>query len=479
MENYPHIERYTAPSNSSDVSLDLETRPVAVPFIWEQIPGKAKSGIDGDLQPNKEAFGTFSTDPQTLDFMMTRFLPAAKAMTLVTPQYASRKQSMAPECSKEVKKEVAKPSKAYMKSNGQIVEQNICDFVYKNKSCCGVQSPGFSENKSDSAAQSLRLLEDKSDNGVQSPRLSEIRKNMACGSNHFASSNDQQIINRSPPERLAGGARISPYRRERPRSPFGREGFLGMPKKADRFKANVFYGKSNDNSQELITYPRTRQGSMSPAVEKTLYVDVVIFFFENACSNSNSSDTNAQMDSIGKHSDTSVMSKMLEETAIAECSLQYIKGLCLSDEKGVPEYEITGSMNSSCCSFSSKPEYGGLDTLYESFEPIKVRALGSATLSDDYDSRVVDQGEAKAGSGCSPLPPLPKTPSQSWLKCALPSVIPRNSFLQSYSTHYNHEKHEPKIPATDAKWETTVKTSQLHHDHARYSEFGFNMVRAG
>ena len=36
---------------------------------------------------------TFSTDQQIRDFMMSRFLPAAKAMTLQPPQYSSKKQS--------------------------------------------------------------------------------------------------------------------------------------------------------------------------------------------------------------------------------------------------------------------------------------------------------------------------------------------------------------------------------------------------
>ncbi|KAL4368377.1 hypothetical protein GQ457_05G028600 [Hibiscus cannabinus] len=97
-------------------------------------------------------------------------------------------------------------------------------------------------------------------------------------------------MNRSPPERLPGGARISPYRRERPRSPLGGGGFLGMPKEAEKLKVNMLYAESNKNSQELVPYPSTRQGSgsLSPALEKTLYV------------NSDSLDTSVQMDSMGK-----------------------------------------------------------------------------------------------------------------------------------------------------------------------------------
>ncbi|KAL8140443.1 hypothetical protein V2J09_006464 [Rumex salicifolius] len=46
------------------------------------------SGLD---DPGMESSGTF-LDPQTRDFMMGRFLPAAKAVTSETPQFGSRKQ---------------------------------------------------------------------------------------------------------------------------------------------------------------------------------------------------------------------------------------------------------------------------------------------------------------------------------------------------------------------------------------------------
>ncbi|XP_022739112.1 uncharacterized protein LOC111291570 [Durio zibethinus] len=670
IENSPPTKRHTLPFYNSDVSLDQVTEPVAVPFVWEQIPGKAKGGIEHEFQPKKEASGTprlppgrvldvikypvekdfesqnvvrpqnkaysrndnvtkldcsnegmnekcisdsendddaysdaldtlsptdsfsmncsisglsgsdgtvakpsrtSSTDPQTWDFMMSRFLPAAKAMTLVTPQYASRKQSMPPEQHREVKKvvvgdrkppvnqsesiiiphynqdvdeeetedeyndyedsgnlsrkacgllprlcfknslcllspvpglkvrtyssmsstlEVAKPGKAtYMKSNSQIVEKHAWDVVHKNKSDSGVQTPRFLQNESDSAVQLPWLPEDKSDNGVQSPRIPEIGKKLTCGSNQFARSNDQQIVNRSLSRRLPGGARISPYRRERPQSPFRGGGFLGMPKEAEKFKANMLvkYTKSNNNSQELVPYQSTRQGlgSLSPAVEKTLYVDTVNFT-EIASSNSNSSDSNIQTDSTGKHSDTLVVKRMQEEPATVESSLQDIKGLDLLDLKGISEYEITGLVNSTRSSFSDKPDLRGqatmidhfgqngeLDQKAKSFEPIKVRADGNLTfIDDDDDLRAADRGEAKAGSDYSPLPPpLPKTPSESWLWRALPSVTSRNSFSQSYNgTRFNPKKREPMIPATDTKWETIVKTSYLHHDHVRYSE---------
>ncbi|XP_073039743.1 uncharacterized protein [Primulina eburnea] len=51
------------------------------------------SGVSGfdNLDVKLESSGSFSTDPQTREFMMDRFLPAAKAMTSEAPHYAPKK----------------------------------------------------------------------------------------------------------------------------------------------------------------------------------------------------------------------------------------------------------------------------------------------------------------------------------------------------------------------------------------------------
>ena len=68
-------------------------------------------------------------------------------------------------------------------------------------------------------------------------------------------------------------------------------------------------------------------------------------------------------------------------------------------------------------------------------------------------------------------PPLPKSPSESWLSRKLPSVSPRGSVSNS-SLHLkvHSGKLSAKDPASGAKWETIVKSSHLRHDHRWYSE---------
>lgn len=62
------------------------------------------SGLSGYNGPMVKPSGTFRTDPQTRDFMMSRFLPAAKAMVLEPTRYSLKKQLVAVEQPRQVKK---------------------------------------------------------------------------------------------------------------------------------------------------------------------------------------------------------------------------------------------------------------------------------------------------------------------------------------------------------------------------------------
>lgn len=64
------------------------------------------SSLGGSDGPATKPSGTFSVDPQTRDLMISRFLPAARAMTLEPPHYASQKQQQLAIVSFEQPKEV-------------------------------------------------------------------------------------------------------------------------------------------------------------------------------------------------------------------------------------------------------------------------------------------------------------------------------------------------------------------------------------
>lgn len=66
------------------------------------VTGLSGLDVDGDVKPSE----TFSKDKQTRDFMMGRFLPAAKALASETPQVSHRKQSVQREQQREARKVV-------------------------------------------------------------------------------------------------------------------------------------------------------------------------------------------------------------------------------------------------------------------------------------------------------------------------------------------------------------------------------------
>ncbi|KAK3206884.1 hypothetical protein Dsin_020930 [Dipteronia sinensis] len=192
------------------------------------------------------------------------------------------------------------------------------------------------------------------------------------------------------------------------------------------------------------------------------------------------------MDSVGKGFETSRRSKGTEENASAEFSLQDLKWKYIAKEESVLEPKIIGPVVARRSSFSGilhprsqadaveclRRLDTGLDQECKSLECIKVTADGHLNSRSEKNLQIVDPGYIDNGFEQSPLPPpLPKTPSESWLWRTLPSVSSRNPFsLSNVGTRFNLRKQDATPPLTDTKWETIVKTSYSHHDHSRYSE---------
>ncbi|XP_031281917.1 uncharacterized protein LOC116140427 [Pistacia vera] len=478
------------------------------------------SGVSGSDGPVIKRAGTFSTDPQTRDFMMSRFLPAAKAMALEPPQYASRRQPVAVEQPRQVVKVISEDRKPPF--NESIViphygedtdegesEDEVDEYdesgnlssrgcglfprLCLNKSLCLLNPvPGlkvrthssmsstsevrksgkatYAQTHSQTIKKHARdsVYKHQSDSGVQSPKLIlGIENKMTNGSNRFTCSNEQDMSNRSSPYRRG----ISPYRNERPQSPFRGVGFLGVPKETENIRATRLNlsDKSSSKSQELLPYQSFKRGSgsLSPAVEKTLYVDTVKFA-KISSSNSFSSDTMGQMDLVRKSFETSMGRRGIEETASAESLLQDVKCLNIAKGGNILETKTVGSMKAKQSSFSGILHPGELNQECKSSELVKVVDDGNLNGSKEQYLEKDDPGCLNSDFEQSPLPPpLPQKPSESWLWRTLPSVSSQNSFSPSYRSRFHPKRQDSN---TSTKWETIVKTSYSHHDHKRYSE---------
>ena len=186
---------------------------------------------------------------------------------------------------------------------------------------------------------------------------------------------------------------------------------------------------------------------MSPAVEKTLYVDTV-YNAETSYSNSDSLDIKAQLKYASEGFEHLLESRRVDEETSLESLFQDIK--CLTN----------GSKQSSLLGDSE------LGLAQEFSEMITKGKL-------DGDQIVKEElGNVNTSLVQSPLPPpLPKSPSESWLWRTIPSVSLRNSFSHlKVGGKAQSKMLESNTSLTKTKWETIVKSSHLYHDHSRYSE---------
>lgn len=491
------------------------------------------SGVSGFDVPVVKPSGTFSKDQQTRDFMMSRFLPAAKAMALEPAHHASRKQPVVVEQLRQITKVVhgnrtPPPSKSQsiiISNYGQDIEEKESEdendgyegpgnistkacgwfprLCFKNSLGLLNPIPGLKlrtqasmsstndveklsrASPSRSVSQIVKKhLKDaanklKQDSGGQSPRLPEVENKLSCASNRFIYASDRQTMSRTSPLRRSAGTSpfrrpgcVSPYRNEAPQSPFRGRGFLGTPKEAEDLRAsrlNLYKGISK--SQELSSYYGAKRGSRpsSPVVEKTLYVDTV-HKAGILFPDSRSSNIKKYVDSEKRDFKTPLKSREIKGAAGEESSFQDAEFLNFLKAQSELENKVPGSADADSASLSDKPD------LMEDYSKALV-CIGATTeenvnIDGDQISKEDDTGNVKNSLVQSPLAPiLPKSPSESWLWRTLPSFSSQNSFTHLHrGTSFQSKWQDTNTPSTNTKWETIVKSSYLHHDHVRYSE---------
>ncbi|KAF3452129.1 hypothetical protein FNV43_RR08226 [Rhamnella rubrinervis] len=317
----------------------------------------------------------------------------------------------------------------------------------------------------------------ESDRGVLSAELQAVKSKLAGESSRFAYSGELPKVRPSPFQQPRSGG-ISPYRNEARRSPFRGGGLLGIPKE-ENIKANNrtnLYSKSNNKFQEVLSHQRNKQGSFSrsPTIEKTVYVDTVNVA-EVSCPNSGSIGTKGQLNSAGDEFENFHEQMEKEETTTAESLFQDVK--CLSIVEGP---EVIESFDDKQSSLSEISHLNDQAVTMEGFRFVfgqETKSMDSrrSTANENPDMDIdqvlkADEMNVNASSVMSPLPPpLPKSPSESWLWRTIPSVSMKNP-ISHMNLGFLSKKLESKKSSNNTKWETIVKTSNLHHDHVRYSE---------
>ncbi|KAG5235071.1 Polyadenylate-binding protein [Salix suchowensis] len=492
------------------------------------------TGLSGFDVPPVKPPGTFSTDRQTRDFMMSRFLPAAKAMAMEPAHHASRKQPMAVESSRQITKVVHEnrtppPNKSQRfiiphydqdieekesedecdgyENSGHLLSTKACGWFprlcFKNSVGLLNPIPGLKlrtqvsmsstidveklsrATSSRSYSQTVKKhFKDaanklKQDTGGQPPKLLEVENKLSCASNRFIYASDRQTMSRTSPFRRSAGTSpfrragcVSPRRNEVPQSSFRGREFPGNPKEAEDLRAKrLNLYKGNSKSQELSSYNGSRRGSRPASpVVEKTLYVDTIHKAGILFPDSRSSSFNEYVDSAKRDFKAPLKSREIKEAAAEEHSFQDAEGLNFLEGESKLEKKFFGSADADSASLSDKANM--MNEQSKALVCISAASDGNVNSYDEQISIENDKGKVKNSIFQTPLPPiLPRTPSESWLRRTLPSISSQNPLSHSYrGTSFQSKWQDPKMSSTDTKWETIVKSSYLRQDHVRYSE---------
>lgn len=332
-------------------------------------------------------------------------------------------------------------------SIGQAGDEHSWEAVYKHKLGHGYQPP-VEDGRSKSTGESKQLTF-----WSDSPT--------ACGS--------------SPCRRSTGGG-VSPYRNEAPPLPFEGKGFLGVPKrerKSGKIDGSDSCERDGENSWEMTPRHSSQQGSgsMSPALEKSLNVDSVNMP-ETPDSKSSSlniaADTRAMINSTEKDSEVGIVRQRMEENFAVE-----------THEGNASQPKASEVVDPGLPFCAERSDRGEMDA----HNNIKHNADGDGPLS----SKGVDKNGGN-GDGSRPLveaarqksdvtslqsllpPPLPKSPSESWLFRTLPFVTSKNPPQSFLGLQFQPRKQAFQTSSSDQKQNTNAKPSKARHRQIRFAE---------
>ncbi|KAG8386799.1 hypothetical protein BUALT_Bualt03G0186400 [Buddleja alternifolia] len=419
------------------------------------------SGLD-DLDANPS--GCFSTDPYTREFMIDRFLPEAKAMASQTPQNGPKKQSLAKEKPHENKKIVPLlrygPSfaKRYNYHDNEEEEEESdddCDQHGNVPPICGLL-PRFC------LKGSLCLLNPVPVMRVSTREaISPVNKIQPSSSSHSHVKTDSEsksdIFTVKPVDKIQtagleekktklrneigrlGNLNTSTYH-DAPTSSLAEKGVIGISEETKQSGIKGFghssYVKVFKTFQELLMAEEGSPEESDSAVEKTLYVDT-IQKVESPCMRSSSSEENE-----------GINIKSTDQRHIIDSSIED------SVDKWKPKWDL------------EMPKAFGENQDFTTTENTEVAEKdASENLENQLSRTITPESSNKKYSEFPVPPPLPKSPSDSWLWRTLPTMSTKNVSQRSHP-----QKPVFKAPSSDIKWEAIVKSTKVQRPNLRYSE---------
>ncbi|CAA2971648.1 uncharacterized protein LOC111395512 isoform X1 [Olea europaea var. sylvestris] len=458
------------------------------------------SGLSGFDDLEMKPSGRFSTDPQMQEFMMGRFLPAAKAMASEMPEYVPKKKPVVREKPRQIKKKAIgdKPllrygpsfanqySHKYHNNDGDDNEESdddyhqgdnlpaVCGllprFCYKSSLCLlnpvpamsvrtrVPRSPASRMQARSSSACSFSRTENEQSNSLTSERKSadEVQTDAIedkTSLRNQLNSNHRQRLNlkgsslRGPLD----GHNTSIYFVESPQSIRDEKGFFAIPEETKGCKTFQEVSSDQGSSKEL--------DSGNP-VEKTLYVDT-IQQVESPRTRFCLSHKQGMERMPGSGDKDYDIAKSKDQHKLDNAD----KGAKLLPEaQKSNDFIVVSSVNKSNQKEGMEAinAFGHDQEVYRNSNTAKNLNVNEKEATESLQKRSAE-AENLENSHQSHLqfpvpPPLPKSPSDSWLFRTLPSICTKNSFQRSYiGTITNSQNWGLKAQSGDPKSEQWLK----------------------
>ncbi|XP_010542726.1 PREDICTED: uncharacterized protein LOC104815844 [Tarenaya hassleriana] len=441
------------------------------------------SGLDGpNLHP-------FLSDPRTRDFMMGRFLPAAKALASETPPHLTRKPPLPKEQPWQIKKEVV--PKINMKHTKTVQRHFLVQQQERWEDSGDEEEDDESVTRKSTMPGVCGLLPQiclKSSFGVLNPVPSMRAQAQRAVSVRSRPSNHPNSIRCHENENKHGNGarheqRLSPRcqktemqevkmksNTEAKQSPCGRTAQKpngsSAPQGEEAFAVATFISQEKEKAENYVHVsmdnPRTKTSKNfgellasddnrwepchdSPVSEKTLYVDTV----HTVRSPKTDAKVQAEFESPS-----------MEDLQVKD--VQELSDITV-DEPPVQEFSECRSRKENEHEQATVP-LQGID--------LEVQTQKSSSPSDESSNGYQQQ--------LLP-PPLPKAPSDSWLKRTLPTMPPSKNpstwiSLGNAETFSKIQAFHLQISPANPTWETMVKTSNSKQGLVQFSKEKLNPI---
>lgn len=426
------------------------------------------SGLSGLEDLNVKPSGSFSRDPQTHEFMMDRFLPAAKAMASETP-HAPKKQ--------HVQIQVQQPNKTanQYKPSLRYGPSFAKRYAYYQDNEEEEESDGDEDDQQANLPSVCGLLPRfclKSSLCLLSPvPATSVRTRVPTSSANKVRSTSSSAGSYSEFENESRSDRTETKLIDKIRTAEFDEDKAKLRSESGQLESHALPFLGLKTFQEFLDDRVSSEESNSgdPLVEKTLYVDTVSQKVESP--NLRPFSPNSQ--------DTESFSKLLEEDDAVKTRTEQMHAIDSPHEDLKRLHTVEGDehllenvhkIDKSAENWVvEKPQDFKLDLTCK--DNLVATAQEAMESSEKQLSAVAWDDSKQNNSGLPAPPPLPKSPSDSWLWRTLPSMTTKHSSLRQYlGAATNPENHDLKAPASDMKWETIVKTTKVQRRHMHYSE---------